>query len=187
MVVIRPARAADGPVIAEIRAETWRVAYAGLIAAETLAELTAPEAVAREGAWRAARPLDGFLIAETAGPGETAGVPEAVGFAAFGPERSEEDAPGQPLPGPPEQDRAELYAIYVRPARWDTGAGRALVQHVLALAAEAGYADISLWVLEGNARGRRFYDRAGFQATGESVALTGLGGVTEVRYRRPLG
>ncbi len=94
--------------------------------------------------------------------------------------------PGQPLSAPPEQDRAELYAIYVRPAQWGTGAGRALMRQALALAAEAGYTDISLWVLEGNARGRRFYQRAGFQATGESVVLTAMGGVTEIRYRRPL-
>ena len=87
---------------------------------------------------------------------------EIIGFAAFGPERGEDDRPGQPLPGPPDQDRAELYALYVLPRHWSSGAGRALVDRALALAAEAGYADISLWVLEGNERGRRFYEQAGF-------------------------
>jgi ribosomal protein S18 acetylase RimI-like enzyme len=94
--------------------------------------------------------------------------------------------PGQPPPGPPDQDRAELYAIYVLPAHWSTGAGRELMENVLALAADAGYGDISLWVLEDNARGRRFYERAGFALTGESAALSRLGGVTELRYRRHL-
>lgn len=203
MIQIRPARPADGPLIAEIRAETWRAAYAGLISSDRLAALTSPDAVAREGAWRAGHVGDGHhLIAESDGAepdgaepdgaesdgpeSDGAGDPRGVGFAILGPERGEDDPRGEPLPGPPDRDQAELYAIYVRPAWWGTGAGRALLQRALALAAEDGYADISLWVLEGNARGRRFYDRAGFQPTGESAVLTWLGGLTEVRYRRPV-
>ena len=58
---------------------------------------------------------------------------------------------------------------------------------MLGLARRAGYHDISLWVLEANERARRFYERAEFQATGESVVLGRLGGITEVRYRRLIG
>ena len=107
--------------------------------------------------------MDGFLVPD-ASAAETTPAPDAaevIGFASFGPERGEDDRLGQPLSGPPDQDRAELYAIYVLPRYWSSGAGRALLDRALALAAEAGYADISLWVLEGNERGRRFCEQAG--------------------------
>jgi GNAT superfamily N-acetyltransferase len=180
MIRIRPAAAADADAIAQVRAQTWRVAYAGVIPDQTLADLTAPEAVRQEGQWRAGHSMNGLLVAETTPPEP----PEIIGFAAFGPERGEDDRPGQVLAGPPEQDRAELYAVYVRPGYWSSGTGQALVGRVLALVAEAGYADISLWVIEANARGRQFYEKAGFADTGESAVLRRLGDVTVLRYRR---
>jgi len=201
MVRIRPAGPADGPPIASVRAETWRVAYAGVIPAQRLAELTAPEAVARDGVWRAGRSMDGVLVAEAGAAGAAGPAGESVeqgaqaagddndgviGFAAFGPERDEDYQPGQPLREPPEHRRAELYGIYVLPSRWSTGAGRALMDGVLSLTERAGYTDISLWVLEVNIRARRFYEKAGFRLTGESGVLRGLPGVTQVRYRRAI-
>jgi ribosomal protein S18 acetylase RimI-like enzyme len=189
MIRIRLAEAADADAIAQVRAQTWRTAYAGVIPDQTLADLTGPEAVRHEAQWRAGHSMDGFLVAEADAPDATtaAGAAEIIGFAAFGPERGEEDRPDQPPPGPPDQDRAELYAVHVLPRHWSSGAGRALVDRALALAAEAGYADISLWVLEGNERGRRFYEQAGFAGTGESTALRSLGGVSGIRYRRLVG
>jgi ribosomal protein S18 acetylase RimI-like enzyme len=202
MIRIRPAEAADAHAIAQVRAQTWQTAYAGVIPEQTLADLTAPEAVRREGQWRAEHPMDGILVAEAAdadaadteAPGADAPaatlVPdpaEVIGFAAFGSERGADDRPGQLLPGPPDQDRAELYALYVLPRHWSTGAGRALVDRSLALLAEAGYADVSLWVLEGNDRGRQFYEQAGFAGTGESAVLSRIGGVSGLRYRRQVG
>jgi len=41
-------------------------------------------------------------------------------------------------------------------------------------------------VLRDNRRARRFYERAGFAPDGMTNVLGGLGGVTEVRYRRAL-
>jgi ribosomal protein S18 acetylase RimI-like enzyme len=185
MVRIRPARAADGPPIARIRAATWREVYPGLIPEQTLAERTDPDAVEREGEWRSAHSMDGVLVAEADGSaGEDQGL---VGFAVFGPERDEGYQLGQPQTEPPEHGRGELYAIYVLPGHWDTGVGRALLDGVLGLAAGQDYNDVSLWVLEANARARRFYEIAGFRLTGESGVLGGLGGITQVRYRRLVG
>ena len=198
MIRIRPAEAADAHAIAQVRAQTWRTAYAGVIPDQTLADLTAPEVVRREAQWRAEHSMDGFLIAEAepcaeaeAAAAEAAAAPRApaaaeiIGFASFGPERGEDDRPGEP--GPPDLERAELYALYVLPRHWSSGAGRALIDRALALAAQAGYADISLWVLEGNERGRQFYEQVGFAGTGESAALGRLGGVSGIRYRRLVG
>jgi GNAT superfamily N-acetyltransferase len=195
MIRIRPAGAADGPAIARIRAETWQVAYAGVLPAQLLADMTDPEAVAREGEWRRAHSMDGVLIADAAAPAEPVASAEPagpatedlVGFAAYGPERAEDDEPGQPGGDREDHGPAELYAIYVVPRQWSSGAGRALLSGVLALAAGDGYTDISLWVLEANTRARRFCEQAGFAPTGEAAVLSRLDGVLQVRYRRVLG
>lgn len=185
MVRIRPAAAADGPPIARIRAATWRAVYPGLIPEQTLAEQTDPVAVEREGEWRSAHSMDGVLVAE--GADQADGDSGLTGFAVFGPERDEGYQLGQPQTEPPEHGRGELYAIYVLPGHWNSGAGRALMDGVLALAAGQDYNDVSLWVLEANARARRFYEKAGFRLTGESGVLGGLRGLTQVRYRRLVG
>ena len=60
------------------------------------------------------------------------------------------------------------------------------MDRVLAKVKMAGYTCITLWVLEANARARRFYHRAGFAPDGARHVLDDLGGVTEIRYRRAL-
>jgi GNAT superfamily N-acetyltransferase len=119
---------------------------------------------------------------------EVSAGPGVVGYASFGPEV---DVLGASWPHPvtragAEGRVAELYALYVHPAWWSTGTGRALMDRVLARTSGAGYPDITLWVLKGNVRARRFYERAGFSPDGASNVLDRLGGVMEVRYRRTL-
>jgi ribosomal protein S18 acetylase RimI-like enzyme len=50
----------------------------------------------------------------------------------------------------------------------------------------AGYVSISLWVIVGNGRAVRFYERAGFAAEPESRKSVEIGGTTleEMRYVR---
>jgi RimJ/RimL family protein N-acetyltransferase len=61
------------------------------------------------------------------------------------------------------------------------------MDRVLAKVRMSGYTSITLWVLEANARARRFYQRAGFAPDGARHVLDDLGGVTEIRYHRVLG
>jgi GNAT superfamily N-acetyltransferase len=70
---------------------------------------------------------------------------------------------------------------------WGTGLGRELMAAACRGLAAAGYEQATLWVLAGNARARRFYDRAGWVPDGSQKQdeIAGLG-VTEVRYRRPV-
>ena len=72
------------------------------------------------------------------------------------------------------------------PADWSTGTGRALIGRVLEEAQAEGYPRILLWVLEQNARARRFYERAGFRQRGRTHPLGWLGGIPEVCYTRGL-
>ncbi len=93
--------------------------------------------------------------------------------------------------GPSETPHAvELYAIHVDPAAVGTGVGRALMTGALAdLTALAGD-DVDravLWVLTGNARARRFYERGGWTADATTRdSPIGPETVPQVRYSRRL-
>ena len=87
----------------------------------------------------------------------------------------------------PDGSTGEVVAIYARPEAWGTGAGRALMMAALDGLRGAGFRDATLWVLDSNARARRFYERAGF-APDSAVKDDVMAGttITEVRYRRTL-
>jgi ribosomal protein S18 acetylase RimI-like enzyme len=187
VVVIRAGSAAHAAQIAAVQRETWFAAYEGVIAPEVIDRVTVPDDGARIRQSFRTRPWQRMLVAVDPGTGD----PDAggiVGYASFGPETDVLNAPWpHPLTADGEGGRvAELYALYVRPAWWSTGTGRALMEKVLARSAAAGYRSITLWVLRDNQRARRFYDQAGFAPDGATNVLTGLGGVLEVRYRRGL-
>ena len=61
-----------------------------------------------------------------------------------------------------------LDALYVVPAFWGTGIGPQLHDFVLDGLRERGSSRCHLWVLEGNERARRFYERRGWRLNGES-------------------
>ena len=169
MVRVRPATAADGDAIGRVQVETWRVAYAGLMPAEAIAafDVGLRQAMWREGLAREPRPGSATFVAETA--------EEVVGFSTVGAAREEPDGVG------------ELYAIYVDPRSWGTGAGRALIEAAEESLRGAGFREAMLWVLEGNERAERFYRLAGWSHDGGRKVEEFQGAVvTEVRYRKPL-
>jgi GNAT superfamily N-acetyltransferase len=180
--VIRAGSAAYAAQIAAVQRESWFAAYEGIIAAEIIDRVTTPDDGARVRQSFRTRPWQRMLVAaDPDGDGIT-------GYASFGPETDVLNAPWpHPLTPDGEQGRvAELYALYVRPAWWSTGTGRALMERVLTRSVAAGYQAITLWVLRDNQRARRFYERAGFLPDGATNVLNGLGGIIEVRYRRVL-
>ena len=183
MVVIRAGSPADAAQVAAVQREGWFGAYEGIIPGEIIDRVTAPDDGARVRQSFRTRPWQRMIVAIA--DGEDAGI---VGYASFGPET---DALSTPWPHPLSADGkdgrvAELYALYVRPAWWSTGTGRALMERVLARSAGAGYSSVTLWVLRDNRRARRFYERAGFTPDGATNVLTRLGDVIELRYRRSL-
>jgi ribosomal protein S18 acetylase RimI-like enzyme len=197
VVVIRAGSAAHAAQIAAVQRETWFAAYEGIVAPEVIDRVTVPDDGARVRQSFRTRPWQRMLVAVDPGTGDPGtgdpgtgdpGTGGIVGYASFGPETDVLNAPWpHPLTADGEGGRvAELYALYVRPAWWSTGTGRALMGKVLARTGAAGYRSITLWVLRDNQRARRFYERAGFAPDGATNVLTGLGSVIEVRYRRAL-
>ncbi|MEY9969178.1 GNAT superfamily N-acetyltransferase [Streptacidiphilus sp. MAP12-16] len=169
--LIRDTTPADVADIVRLRAASWRAAYAGLIPPVYLDAMeTGPEVVARA-VRRLEESPDGYydLVAEREG--------RIVAFVMCGPERP---MPEQVRAGTP---RGEVYALYAHPGAWSTGAGASLLAAARDRLRADGHERQVLWVLEGNTRGRAFYERQGLHATGERTELQ-LGGVmlTELQY-----
>jgi GNAT superfamily N-acetyltransferase len=158
--LVRGAVPGDAEAIATVHVRSWQGAYPHVFPAEALARLDASR---RAAYWR------GRIVA-----GDTVLVTEEVtGFASVGPSRD-----------PDAEGLGELYAIYVTPEHWDTGAGRGLMDAAVEALREAGFAEAVLWVLEDNPRARRFYERAGWTVDGAVKEDEFLGTrVREVRYR----
>lgn len=156
-IMVRPARLEDGEAFTRAHEAAWDAALAP-IAGRRLNELVPFEE-------RVQRFRDGLaktgtdasvLVAES--EGEVVGEGVRVG--------------------------SELRDLYVVPEAWGTCASRALMDEVLAEIRASGATEATLWVVEANARARRFYEREGWEPTGETRA-TPLGPV-ELQYELQL-
>jgi GNAT superfamily N-acetyltransferase len=78
----------------------------------------------------------------------------------------------------------ELSALYVVPEEWGSGVAGALHDKALAGMRELGATEATLWVVEENTRARRFYEREGWSADGETKSS--MFDISEIRYRRRL-
>jgi ribosomal protein S18 acetylase RimI-like enzyme len=170
-VLIRPARAEDAADIALVHVESWQAAYRGLLPQDYLDALDPAQ---RSEVWhqRLSQPGDRshVLVAET-----DAGV---SGFVSIGPSR-DNDADAQRT--------GEVFAIYVHPDAWGTGAGRALMAATVEQLATSEFRDATLWVLDTNSRARRFYAKAGWTADDATQRDESRGfPIIEIRYRLEL-
>ena len=155
---IRRATPPDAGLLATVHRRTVLHAYAGIFPAGTPAPTL--DDLTRQ--WRRdlADPATRALVAEDGG--------RPVGSVATGP-----DPEGTP--------EGELRRLHVLPERWGRGLGTALHDAALAALGER-FAVARLWVLEGNQRARRFYERRGWvPVDGARWVAAGVG---EVRYRR---
>ena len=146
MATIRAGSAADAAQIAAVQREGWFAAYEGIIPAEIIDTATAPDNGARVRQAFRTRPWQRMLVAVAADQeGPESAAPGIVGYASFGPETDFTAPWPPPRTTDGEEGRvAELYALYVRPAWWSTGTGRALVERVLSRTSDAGYLSITL-------------------------------------------
>jgi pyridoxine 4-dehydrogenase len=165
--IIRSATPADAEAIAGVHVRAWQAAYRGLMPQDFLDQIDLGARIAR---WHEilGTGMSTVVVAETA-----AGA--LLGFAGVGPTRDED------------LDRAhigEVAAIYLDPARWGRGTGRQLMAAATSRLAADGFSEARLWVLDSNARARRFYEAGGWIPDGATKIDDTRGfPLTEVRYR----
>lgn len=170
---VRLAAADDAGVIGELHVRSWRTAYRGIVPAEVLDALDPAERTRNwlERIERPRRETRVWVIERDE---------RVIGFASTGLCRDSDLPPRT----------AELYAIYLDPDAFSTGAGRELLAHAVDDLRERGYPRAALWVLEENERARRFYEVAGWEWDGTVKGGGGSAGSDgwpdEVRYRLDL-
>ena len=149
----------DFAAIGNIYAASWKAAYKGIVPQHYLDGLTGEK-------WAAMLPesaLHSFVALDN-------GV--YIGTCAIAPAR-EEAWPGW----------GEIVSIYLLPQYYGKGFGRLLLEKAAGALHADGFKQIYLWVLEENARSRRFYERNGFRLSADRLSVS-VGGkeLMNVRY-----
>ncbi|MGQ0572699.1 MAG: GNAT family N-acetyltransferase [Pseudonocardia sp.] len=163
---VRTAAAGDVDEIVRLQADTWRLAYAGLVPEAALHGVASP--AARQ-AWAAAVEAgDGSRVLVATEGAWTVGFCAASVSAEAG-------------------DWAEVAALVVEPRWARRGHGGRLLAAAGAALAELGAQHGLAWVPESDEASRRFYARAGWHPDGQVRMLdTGEGELREVRLTGPL-
>lgn len=167
MVSISPALSSDARAIADVHVRSWQNAYSHLLPSGYLDNLSVSE---REAQWSE-------ILAKGQSPILVARVDGAlVGWICFGRSRDADASP----------ETAEIMAFYALPSHWSRGVGRSLWLACLSALVESGFSRVTLWVIENNLRGIRFYESAGFAVEPGRIEEFELGGVVlkELRYVR---
>jgi GNAT superfamily N-acetyltransferase len=165
MTQVRAAVPADAHDVARVHVRSWQLAYRGLIAQEYLDGLEPEAWASRYTFGRVGLRMPSTLVAVDGSAIRglaTTGLCRDNDFPNFG----------------------ELMAIYVDPAHVRTGVGRLLMGAARERLRLVGVAGALLWVLDGNLRARRFYERDGWRCDGNCRTATfGNLAVEVVRYR----
>jgi GNAT superfamily N-acetyltransferase len=138
-VEIRTAVPADAEALTRLHLDCWDDAYTGLMP-QAILDARRDDAPALVERWRT-----GLANGHTSVAEHDSGL---IGFV--------NAKPGTELP----HLELQLFALYVRAAWWGTGVGHALFDSAV------GDRSACLWVLEGNDRTIRFYERQGFRFDG---------------------
>ncbi|TXN32409.1 GNAT family N-acetyltransferase [Lacisediminihabitans profunda] len=171
----------DAREVAIVHVDSWKAAYSGLIDQRVLDALDVDQRARSWSRWIASsisgQPTDDplsephrMLVAESDG--------QVVGWATFGPGRDQ----GRSQVG-------ELAGLYVHPDHWSARIGHALITRVERELRSGGWTEAYLWVLRGNDRAIRFYERHGWAADGvdKIVEAGGAANLPETRHVRRLG
>ena len=166
--LLRPAEPGDALAVARVHVRSWQVAYRGLIDDAYLDSLRPEDRAARYD-FTHVDPLRPYTIVAIEDR-------QILGFATIMPSRDEDLL-----------EAGELAALYLDPEFWDRGIGVALITAARAELVERRFKDAFLWILTGNKRAARFYEKDGWMEDGKGrkQEIWGIS-LLERRHRRPL-
>ncbi|MGO3365879.1 GNAT family N-acetyltransferase [Agrococcus casei] len=156
---VRAATADDAAGVARVHVDSWRATYKGLMPDAVLDGLSVDN---RAAGWR--RWLSGDADRNPEGHQCIVAVDAAdsvLGWTTFGHGRDK----GW-------EGFGEIAGIYAHPDAWSSGVGHALMEQAMIALAQAGFSGAYLWMLAGNARALRFYERHGWAADGGEKSET---------------
>lgn len=164
----RDAGPSDAAVLAELAARTFTETFGHLYSRENLSAFLASHS---ESQWRAELSEPTFAVRV----GEVGDV--AVAYAKLGPPT---------LPFEPRGTPIELRQFYLLSQWQGSGAGRELMDWVIAEAERRGADELYLSVFFDNHRARRFYERYGFEPVGRYAFMVGTHADEDIVMRRQL-
>jgi RimJ/RimL family protein N-acetyltransferase len=160
---IRKATVDDVRDISRIYALSWKAAYVGMVPQDFLDAIDDDRWVDKFSKDIGDGTLSALMICDSEAP---------VGCAAFGRSRDEK------LP-----DWGEIVSVYLRPEYFGKGYGQALLGETVATLRGQGFERVYLWVLRENSRARRFYEKHGFEYSGDECTLEIMGEkLVDLRY-----
>ncbi|MFZ6648346.1 GNAT family N-acetyltransferase [Undibacterium sp. TJN25] len=142
-VILRPATVADAAAIAEVRINSWRATYRGIIPASYLNDMKLEDSTAH---WTKVLQAGSSKICVFVAENDE-------GIVAF--------ASGMILPETKLGLDAELTAVYLEPDMQRARLGRRLVLEVAQACRTAGATGLLAWVISENKPARKFYEHLG--------------------------
>ena len=173
---IRPAAPNDAQEVARIRVLGWRFAYQGLVPQGYLDSLNVAEDTERMHGYLSQLPQN--LPPNNSAPGLNSGDSgkrsfmlatrgdAVLGFCHFSAAPNNADRLERATPGGEMVGR--LHSLYIDPGALGQGIGHTLMSQALSTFTAWGCKRAHLWVLEGNSRAISFYERQGWQLTGDT-------------------
>jgi GNAT superfamily N-acetyltransferase len=167
---LRIAHENDIPALAALHCQGWKDSYENLVPQDYLDSLT-PEEFAKKWQKWMADDISTTLIGE-----DENGV--AAGFSMFGPLKT--PIAGQSSIRPIYS--AELYAIYLDKDHWGKGLAQQFFAQTAKTLKEQKHYSMALWVVGGNKRACKFYDKMSGQRIGKKVVEIGGRNVKEACF-----
>jgi ribosomal protein S18 acetylase RimI-like enzyme len=165
---LRRATPNDVPALAKAHVASWQKAYPGIVPEAHLQGFTIERTTERFRESLASGAEETY-VAEHDG--------EILGFLTLGDCRDTDVD---------QQTTGEIWGIYLSPGHWRKGIGTFLSEQGEAMLISRGRSFATLWVLDANARARRFYEAMGFELDGATKEVNFGAPLKAVRYHKKL-
>jgi len=164
----RRATVDDAPELARAHVASWHAAYQGLVPDSFLEGFTYERRTEQLRQSLASGAEETYLVEKSG---------KVLGFLTLGACRDADvDA----------HTTGEIWGIYLAPKHWRKGIGSYLCKQGDFMLKTRGYVEATLWVLEGNAQARQFYETMGFEPNGETKRVNLGIPLKAVRYRKAI-